>query len=85
VLGDRVDQVLLRGEVVVQRRVVDADVLGDLAQPQTLEPGFGHPRERRQHQLLATPRRLPTNHLVDTSAVAGGRATRGRMRRCARS
>ena len=50
-----VDQGLLGGEVVVQRRMVDPDVLGDLAQPQPLEPRPPQPAERRRDQLRPTP------------------------------
>ena len=74
VLGDRRDQVLLGGEVVVQRGVVDADLLGDLAQPQPLEPDLGHPLERGAHQLF--PPILSTNHLVEsTGRVSPRRGT----------
>ena len=64
VLGHGLHQLLLRRDVVVQRRVVDTDVVSHLAKPQALEPRDGHPAVRRSDKLLA-PRTLPTNHLVE--------------------
>lgn len=63
--------VCLVGEVVVQRRVIDAGVLRDLSQTQALEAHRGNALECRLHQCCApglASGSVSTNHLVDASA-----------------
>ncbi|GAA1167639.1 hypothetical protein GCM10009608_00300 [Pseudonocardia alaniniphila] len=48
--------------------MVDADVLGDLPQPQALETRFRHSPVRGDDQLLTTVASHSTNHLVESRA-----------------
>jgi hypothetical protein len=59
VLGDRFDELLLGGHVVVQRRVVDPDVLGHLPQPEASKPDCA---TRRKAAATSSSRRDPHLH-----------------------
>ena len=69
VVGDHADEVLLRGEIVMQRRMVNADVFSNLAETKPFEATLGDSVERRTDQLRTPLRALSTNHLVDSSEM----------------
>ncbi len=82
VLDDARHQGLLRGEVVVERRMVDADLGGDVPQAQTLESLLGDAAKGGVHESLpASPTRTRLTRLVsdhDSALLPGPNQLVGR-------